>query len=100
MDEGATMVMAESVASGLIFAEAWWLVFPVVLALGLGVLGVWAWTARGRRPRVSRAVRWGLAVYLLAGALGWGVFLSSEEGPRHPEWFGWEAEETGEEVSP
>ena len=80
MDEGATMVWAVSV--------------------GLGVLGVWAWTVRKRRPRVSRAVRWGLAVYLLAGALGWGVFLSSEEGPRHPEWFGWEAGETGEEVSP
>ena len=80
MDEGATMVWAVSV--------------------GLGVLGVWAWTVRKRRPRVSRAVRWGLAVYLLAGALGWGVFLSSEEGPRHPEWFGWGAGEAGEEVSP
>lgn len=86
--------MGESVASGFSFAEAWWLVFPVVLALGLGVLGVWAWTARGRRPRVSRAVRWGLAVYLLAGAMGWGLLLSSVDGP---EWFGWGA---GEEASP
>ena len=92
MDE---VMLAESVASGVDWAEAWWyMVFPVVLALALGVVGVWAWTVRKRRPRVSRAVRWGLAVYLLAGALGWGVFLSSEEGPRHPEWFGWEAGET------
>ena len=71
-----------------------------LLALALGVSGVWAWTVRKRRPRVSRAVRWGLALYLLAGALGWAVFLSSEEGPRHPEWFGWGSGETAEEASP
>ena len=90
-----------SVGEGVECWELWWyLAGPMLLALALGVLGVWAWTVRKRRPRVSRAVRWGLAVYLLAGALGWGVFLSSEEGPRHPEWFGWGAGEAGEEVSP
>lgn len=73
---------------------------PILLALALGVSGVWAWTVRKRRPRVSRAVRWGLALYLLAGALGWAVFLSSEEGPRHPEWLGWRSGETAEEASP
>ena len=83
------------------FAEAWWPVAgPLLLSLALGVSGVWAWTVRKRRPRVSRVVLWGLALYLLAGALGWAVFLSSEEGPKHPEWFGWGAGETAEEASP
>ena len=90
--------MGEFESSGVGFAEAWWLVFPVVLALALGVLGVWTWTVRKRRPRVSRAVRWGLALYLLAGALGWGLLVSSAGGS--PEWFGWGEGEAGEEASP
>ena len=101
MNEAQTVVLNESVPEAVGFAETWWpMAWPVLLALAAGVLFAWAWVARRRRPRVSRAIRWVVALYLLAGALGWGVFLSSEEGPRHPEWCGWEAGETGEEVSP
>ena len=101
MNEAQTVVLSESVPEAAGFVELWWpMVWPVLLGLAVGVLCVWAWTVRERRPWISRAIRWAVALYLLAGALGWGVFLSSEEGPRHPEWFGWKAEETGEKVSP
>ena len=83
------------------FAESWWPVaWPMLAALAFGVSGVWTWTVRKRHPRISRAIRWGLSLYLLAGALGWGLFLSSVEGPRHPEWFGWGAGDAGEAASP
>lgn len=96
MDEA--QVLAESVPEAVGFAEAWWpMAWPVLLALAAGVLFAWAWVARRRRPRVSRTIRWVVGLYLLAGALGWGVFLSSESGP---EWLGWGAAETGGEVEP
>ena len=92
MDD-VTVELAESVADGVVtieLAEPWWpVVWPMLLALALGVLCVWAWTARKRWPRVSRAVRWGLALYLLAGALGWGLLVFEP-----PEWLGWGAGET------
>ncbi len=98
MDEG-TIELAESLVGGggpIESAELWgYVVWPMLLALALGVLFVWAWTGRKKRPRVSRVVRWGLLLYLLAGALGWGVLVFEP-----PEWFGWGAEESGEEVSP
>ncbi len=98
MDEG-TIELAESLVGGggtIESAELWGdVVWPMLLALALGVLFVWAWTGRKKRPRVSRVVRWGLLLYLLAGALGWGVLVFEP-----PEWFGWGAEESGEEVSP
>lgn len=101
MNDVQTVVLNESVPEAVGFVELWWpVVWPMLLALAVGVVFVWAWTVRRRRKWVSRAIRWVVALYLLAGALGWGVFLSSEEGPRHPEWFGWESGETGEEVSP
>ena len=57
--------------------------------MALGVLGVWAWTVRLRRPRLAKAVGWGLAVYLLLGAISWAVFLTGELPQHHPEWFEW-----------
>ena len=62
---------------------------PGLLGLALGVLGVWAWTVRLRRPRLAKAVGWGLAVYLLLGAISWAVFLTGELPQHHPEWFEW-----------
>ena len=50
---------------------------PMLLGLALGVLGVWAWTVRHRRPRLAKALGWGLAVYLLLGAIGWAVILTT-----------------------
>ncbi len=49
----------------------------MLLGLALGVLGVWAWTVRHRRPRLAKALGWGLAVYLLLGAIGWAMFLTA-----------------------
>ena len=99
MDEA--QVLAESVPEAVGFAEAWWpVVWPFFAGLAVGVLFVWAWAVRRRWPRISRTIRWGVALYLLAGVLGWGVFLSSDLVTVHPEWFGWGAGETGEEVSP
>ncbi len=48
----------------------------MLLGLALGVLGVWAWTVRHRRPRLAKALGWGLAVYLLLGAIGWAMLLT------------------------
>lgn len=104
MNDVQTVVLNESVPEAVGFVELWWpVVWPMLLALAVGVVFVWAWTVRRRRKWLSRAIRWAVGLYLLAGALGWGVFLSSEVGESHPGWFGWEAgetEETGEEVSP
>lgn len=66
---------------------------PKLLALALGVLGVWAWTVRHRRPRLAKALGWTLAVYLLLGAIGWAVLLTGEWPQHHPGWFGWNAAE-------
>ncbi|MBR4190796.1 MAG: hypothetical protein IKQ55_12660 [Kiritimatiellae bacterium] len=49
----------------------------MLLGLALGVLGVWAWTVRLRRPRLAKAVGWVLAAYLLLGAIGWAMFLTA-----------------------
>ena len=49
---------------------------PMLLGLALGVLGVWAWTVRHRRPRLAKALGWGLAAYLLLGAIGWAMLLT------------------------
>lgn len=73
------------------------IVGPMLLGLALGVLGVWVWTVRHRRPRLAKALGWGLAVYLLLGAIGWAAFLTGELPLRHPEWLGWN---TAEEASP
>ena len=72
----------------------------MLLALAVGFLGVWAWTARKKHPRTSRTIRWLLAVYLLLGALGWGLLLTSEIPVRHPEWFGWTEAPSAAEDAP
>ena len=72
----------------------------MLLALAVGFLGVWAWTARKKHPRTSRTIRWLLAVYLLLGALGWGLLLTSEIPDNHPEWFGWTEASSAAEDAP
>lgn len=70
---------------------------PALLGLALGVLGVWAWTVRHRRPRLAKTLGWTLAVYLLLGAIGWAVLLTGEWPQHHPGWFGWN---TAEDATP
>lgn len=83
-------------------AVKWFLLVigPMWLALAFGALGVWALTARKKHPRTSRTIRWLLAVYLLLGALGWGLLLTSEIPVRHPEWFGWTEAPSAAEDAP
>ena len=50
----------------------------MALGLALGSLGVWTWTVRRRHPRLARVLGWGLAAFLLAGALGWMTLLTAE----------------------
>lgn len=73
---------------------------PMWLALALGALCVWAWTVRKKHPRTSRTICGLLAVYLLLGALGWGLLLTSEIPVRHPEWFGWTEPSSAAEDAP
>ena len=71
--------------------------------LALGALCVWVWMVRKKHPRLARTVLWALGLYLLAGALGWGLFLTSDLLPtQHPEWLGWKTDkaETAAEALP
>ena len=68
---------------------------PMFVGLALGALCVWVWMVRKKHPRLARTVLWALGLYLLAGALGWGLFLTSDLLPtQHPEWLGWKTEKT------
>ncbi len=62
------------------FSWPYWVYFlgPMALGLALGSQGVWTWTVRRRHPRLARVLGWGLAAYLLAGALGWMTLLTAE----------------------
>ena len=72
---------------------------PMLVGLALGALCVWVWMVRKKHPRLARTVLWALGLYLLAGALGWGLFLTSDLLPtQHPEWLGWKTE-TAETVA-
>ena len=103
----------------LAFAAVWLLVYgmaaiefmepwlpaagPMFAVLALGALCVWGWVVRKKFSRLARTVLWALGLYLLAGALGWGLFLTSDLLPtQHPEWLGWKTEtaETAEAALP
>lgn len=86
------------------FMEPWLPVGgPRLAVVVLGALCVWVWMARKKHPRTARTLLWALGLYLLAGALGWGLLLTSDLLPtQHPEWLGWKTEkaETAAEALP
>ncbi len=99
MNEGLTLELADPMADGVVaieFTEPWLPVAgPMLVGLALGALCVWVWMVRKKHPRLARTVLWALGLYLLAGALGWGLLLTSDLLPtQHPEWLGWKTEKT------